>query len=98
MPSSSAKVFISSADMMPRNFDRRYEIMVPILNKTVHKQILQQIMVATIICCNICLCTVLFKIGTMISYLLSKFLGIISAEEIKTFADEEGICFPLLKQ
>ena len=38
MPSSSAKVFISSADIMPRNFDRRYEIMVPILNRTVHKQ------------------------------------------------------------
>ena len=31
MPSSFAKVFISSADIMPRNFDRRYEVMVPIL-------------------------------------------------------------------
>ena len=49
LPSRRNKVFITSADGMSRNFDRRVELLLQIVNPTVHDQILGQVMLANLL-------------------------------------------------
>lgn len=49
IPGADTKVYITSADAMSRNLNRRVEVMVPIRNKTVHDQVLEQVLLANLL-------------------------------------------------